>query len=640
MADVFISYARAEKEFAQTLGEALRARGKDVWIDLDDIPPTAPWRAEVEGGIESADAFLFVISPASLASAECAHELEHAARLNKRIVPVVRQEVDGAGVPEPLAAPNWVFLRDGDSFESGVGVLIGALDLDLDWVRVHTRLGERALEWEKAGHDSSRLLRGSDLAEAETWLGQESEDREPEPTALQRRFVLASRQASTRRQRTVLGAVAVALLVAVGLAIFALVQRDQAIDQRERALSRELASGAVSSLDTDPELSILLATEAMRRNRTEEAEDALRQALARSKVEVSLRGHRGQVNAAAWSPDGRRAVTAGDDRTARVWDVRTGRELAELRGHRRFVTGAAFSADGARVVTGSWDGTVRLWDAGDGRPVRTLETGPGRVNGVGAAPRGNLVAVAGSDGTASVWNLRTGRRVAVMRGHRGEVQTAAFDGSARRLVTSGDDGTARVWALPQARQVRVLRGHGDVLNGAAFSPDGRSVVTASSDQTARVWSAASGRPRHVLRGHGDIVTSASFSPDGRRLVTTSWDRTARVWDAGGAPLETLAGHDTLCQRRRVLAERRPGPHLEQRRHGPRLAARARVGCLRSRRAVRPCRAWPSRPTAAGWRRRLSMAARGSGGAPTERSSAPCAATRARWRVRRSRPAAG
>jgi WD40 repeat protein len=76
-----------------------------------------------------------------------------------------------------------------------------------------------------------------------------------------------------------------------------------------------------------------------------------------------LRGHEGGVYSAAFSPDGSRIVTASDDKTARIWDAASGREIAVLRGHESYVYSAAFSPDGSRIVTASHDKTARIWDA-------------------------------------------------------------------------------------------------------------------------------------------------------------------------------------------------------------------------------------------------------------------------------------
>src|SRR5437588_5341686 len=220
MADVFISYSRHDQAFVRRLAEQLDARGKDAWVDWKDIAPTVEWRREIVAGVEAAEAFVFVISPASLRSHECGEELTAAIERRKRIVPLVLTEPNGVPVPEALESRNWIFFReDRDDFDRSLDTLVSALDADIDWVRAHTRLLVRASEWDGHGRDRSYLLSGSDLREAEDWLGVRSAGKKPEATDLQREYVLASRRAASRRQRIAFGGVAVALLVAVALAI-------------------------------------------------------------------------------------------------------------------------------------------------------------------------------------------------------------------------------------------------------------------------------------------------------------------------------------------------------------------------------------------------------------------------------------
>lgn len=133
-------------------------------------------------------------------------------------------------VPEQLAKLNFVYFRESDPFDATFASLIVALDTDLDWKKTHTRLLVRAKEWERKGKDRSFLLRGEDLHEAEKWQA-EAGTKEPKATALHSHYILASRQAETRRQRFTLGSVAVALLVTVVLAIAALLQRNTARQQ-------------------------------------------------------------------------------------------------------------------------------------------------------------------------------------------------------------------------------------------------------------------------------------------------------------------------------------------------------------------------------------------------------------------------
>jgi hypothetical protein len=147
VADIFISYAREDAAFVTRLNQALVERRRDVWVDLDDILPTAEWELEIFRGIEEADAFIFVISPDSVASAMCVREATHAAAHNKRVVPILRRDVEWQATPAPVSTRQWLFAREDDDFEAFVVRLLEALDTDLQWVAAHTRLLVQAREW-------------------------------------------------------------------------------------------------------------------------------------------------------------------------------------------------------------------------------------------------------------------------------------------------------------------------------------------------------------------------------------------------------------------------------------------------------------------------------------------------------------
>ena len=114
MADIFISYSRKDIAFAGILHEALTENGIDAWIDWQDIPPSADWLAEVYDAIEQSDAFVFIVSEKSVASEVCNLEIQRALENNKRLIPVVVNEIEPHIVPPEIAALNWIFFRDED----------------------------------------------------------------------------------------------------------------------------------------------------------------------------------------------------------------------------------------------------------------------------------------------------------------------------------------------------------------------------------------------------------------------------------------------------------------------------------------------------------------------------------------------
>lgn len=201
MSDVFVSYSRRDSELVKVLHERLTAEGREVWVDWEDIPPTADWLEEIKRAIEATDTFVFVISPDALASETCRFECDQAVRLNKRIVPVVFRDVEAKQVPEALRRLNWLFFRSEEDLDASYRSLITTIETDLEWVRAHTRLLVRASEWAENGKDASFLLAGTDLEESEQWLASAA-DHTPAPVNLQTEYVAAGRVEETRRQRS------------------------------------------------------------------------------------------------------------------------------------------------------------------------------------------------------------------------------------------------------------------------------------------------------------------------------------------------------------------------------------------------------------------------------------------------------
>jgi WD40 repeat protein/tRNA A-37 threonylcarbamoyl transferase component Bud32 len=261
---------------------------------------------------------------------------------------------------------------------------------------------------------------------------------------------------------------------------------------------------------------------------------------------LDLKAHTDIVFSAFFSPDGSRIVTASWDKTAKVWDARSGAELLTLKGHSRGVWSASFSPDGSRIVTGSLDKTAKVWDAKTGVVLLTLRVQTVDFACASFSPDGSQIVTVTGDATAKVWDAKTGAEVLTLKGQSGAVTSASFSPDGSRIVTGSGDATAKVWDARTGAEVLTLRGHTQSLNAASFSPDGSRILTASQDAIAKVWDARTGAEVLTLRGHTDNVWWASFSPDGSRVVTGSADNTARVWDArSGAEVLTLEGHNSV-----------------------------------------------------------------------------------------------
>ncbi len=253
--------------------------------------------------------------------------------------------------------------------------------------------------------------------------------------------------------------------------------------------------------------------------------------------------HPGQIHAVAFSPDGRLAATAGDDKTIRLWSTATGEPVGAAFRHPSKVGAVAFSPDSRTLLSGCDDGLARLWDLESMSEVgRTFKHGAS-VLGVAFSPDGRSVLTGSTDSTARLWDARTGDPIGRPLQHRGFIDGVAYGPDGRTVLTASWDRTAQLWDARTGDPIGQPMTHDDWVSSVAYSPDGRTILTGSYDRTARFWDGATGRPIGGPLRHQHCVGAVAFSPDGQTILTGSYDGTARLFEvASGRPLGSLFRH--------------------------------------------------------------------------------------------------
>lgn len=200
---VFLSYSRHDQDMADWLRKELDAAGIEVFRDIDNTLPGEEWWSRLTDLITLADGVVFLMSARASASKVCAQEVEYARSLNKRIFPAVIEAVDWQAVPEGLARIHSVFFIDVADRHLALAALVSALLTDIVWVRQHTRLLDRARQWQANGRSPDELLTGAALESAEQWLTHSPLSAQP-ATSLHQEYVKAARDAERAEQERLL----------------------------------------------------------------------------------------------------------------------------------------------------------------------------------------------------------------------------------------------------------------------------------------------------------------------------------------------------------------------------------------------------------------------------------------------------
>lgn len=241
-----------------------------------------------------------------------------------------------------------------------------------------------------------------------------------------------------------------------------------------------------------------------------------------------LEGPSSQTNAAAFSPDGRFVLLGSADRSVRLVEVASGRELRRFVGHAASVWAVAWSPDGRRALSGSLDGTLRLWDVSSGQELKRIEAHDGLVSAVAFFPDGKRALSAGFDHAAIIWDVDTGKELKRFANLASVVYCATIDRGGDRAILGGDP-LAWLVDLKSNRIKRRLAGHSGAIVAAAFSPDGTRLATASDDGTARIWDADRGQCRRTFASIPGGAKAVSFQDDGQRVIVGAGSGEIRLW---------------------------------------------------------------------------------------------------------------
>lgn len=603
MSQVFISYSRKNSEFARRLTDKLRMAGKDSWIDWEGIPLSSPnWWEDIKDAIEKSDNILFIMSPDSMASIVCNMELDYALDLQKRVIVVVYQEVDknkalasiasasiddsmkerlGGEFPLTKAHDNWVrishinwlFFRSTDDFDSSFSKLLNALDLNLGYVKSHTRYLERANDWLENGKRKDLLLFGDEIELAEMWLKQaelfaEIERKRlpdtridvvnPLPQQIQFEYIRTSRNEADKAAQY-LQELEVSREKSEEAAEFAIKQA-QIADRARRSARHTLIIFAVLSMlfigvgimfayteFSDIQVRLEIAkTEVQEYNfvltavppdLTLSAQQVLESQARFDSLEFASKAATALINEGNAEVATLLSILALNTLYTTPADSILIDALQELRTQMVIetdspVTHVLYSPDGLSVISAAQDGTIFQWDATSNELLQVYEGYTGVVSAINFNASGDAILSSINDASTNEYVIRdvqTGKTLKVAENTREDfIKFFSINGTDYAISRNADNLYVRNINTDTIITTIAL----STLNVSAFdiSLDKKFIAIGDENGTVSLRLVESGELIHTLGNNASSVISLAFSEDGNHLVVGLANGSIVIWD--------------------------------------------------------------------------------------------------------------
>ena len=287
----------------------------------------------------------------------------------------------------------------------------------------------------------------------------------------------------------------------------------------------------------------------------------------------TISGNLNSILSVAISPDNK-IVASTNNKTIKLWNHQTGREIATLEGHKSRVNTIAISPVsssqirpaigtpqdfGKILASGSEDKTIKLWDITTGKEIRTITGHSDSVHALAISPDGKILASGSNDKTVKLWDLQTGKEIRTITGHSSWVRSVAIssfntsseNGKNRKILASGSiDKTIKIWDLSTGKLIHTLKGHTQSVTSLAISPpvegsDG-ILLSGSADRSVKFWNLSTGKLVHTLKGHTQSITSLAINPangmsKNKTFASGSTDKTIKIWNLStGELVSTLS----------------------------------------------------------------------------------------------------
>lgn len=251
---------------------------------------------------------------------------------------------------------------------------------------------------------------------------------------------------------------------------------------------------------------------------------------ARTGKELANLPHGNMVGNVAFLPDGRTLASAGYDHLVKLWDARTHKLVSCLQGHTDRLKCVVVSPNGTLLASAGCDKIVRVWDAAARKVRYAFHDDVDITHGLAFSPDSKTLAAVDDGGNLHLWEMNTGKVTRLIKDGVPLI-SLAFSPSGATLATGNRDGVVKLYDLETNGEPRVLFAHKGQAQSVTFSPDGNTLATGGADRAVRLWQVATSRELLAFKELPARINSLAFAPNGRHLAAAIHDGSVRVWHA-------------------------------------------------------------------------------------------------------------
>ncbi|ETO15679.1 WD repeat-containing protein [Reticulomyxa filosa] len=260
-----------------------------------------------------------------------------------------------------------------------------------------------------------------------------------------------------------------------------------------------------------------------------------------------LKGHYDIVSSIRFSADGHKIVSASFDKTIRIWNIESGKQLQIFYGHTAVIYSVRFSTDGNSIISCAGDGTIRLWHINTNTEIMTFKSDFNEICDVNFSQNGKYIVSCSRDNIIQLWDIKSRKEIKQLLGHTNEVWSIEFSPYDEMILSASKDTTINLWDMQSGEKLKQFQGHSAGVIHAKFSPDGHFIASCSVDNTIRIWNIQTGKEWKIFKGHTDAVYDIKYFPDGQTIVSCSRDKTIRLWNVElGTSIQILKQNNCPC----------------------------------------------------------------------------------------------